>query len=295
MYEGWLWLAAVMIVFYFLIYSFLGWVAEVAYAAFTTGKLVNRGFLNGPICPIYGFGMLALLALMDYVGQNVLLQFLVGMAVTTGIELAGGWALYKIFHTRWWDYSMFRFNLGGYICLRFSLLWGVASLGMVRIVHPLVARGVDGLVGLIPPVAMIVLVGALAAVFLADVALSAAAAVGLNKYLTEIDDLRGKLHVVSDKLTSVIGGNALELDEVLDEKRLQLRLAAMEGRENTAELRAQLTELAQRAASAGQNAGKGARRMVGAGTRRLLRAFPDMRSEKFTEALAAVKRKATGE
>lgn len=293
MYEEWLWEAASIYVFYFLIYAFLGWVAEVIYAALTTGKLVNRGFLNGPICPIYGFGMLALLALMDYVGQNLFVQFLAGMAITTAIELVGGWALYKLFHTRWWDYSMFRFNLGGYICLRFSLLWGVASLGMVRIVHPLVERGVDWMVELIPPIPMMLLIGLLAAVFVADVALSAAAAVGLNKYLTRIDELRGSIHAVSDKLTDVIGGNALELDEVMDNERLQLRLAAMEGRENTAELREQLLELARRAAAVGAGAEKGAARLVGAGTRRLLRAFPDMHSEKFSEALAAVKQKLT--
>ncbi len=293
MYEEWLFEAIGIYVFYFLIYAFLGWVAEVVYAALTTGQLVNRGFLNGPICPIYGVGMLALLALMDYVGQNILAQFLAGMAITTAIELVGGWALYKLFHTRWWDYSMFRFNLGGYICLRFSLLWGVASLGMVRLVHPLIERGVDWLVDTIPPIPMMVLIGLLAALFVADVALSAAAAVGLNKYLTQIDELRGGIHAVSDKLTDVIGGNALELDEVMDNERLQLRLAAMEGRENTAELREQLQELARRAAAVGEGAEKGAARLVSAGTRRLLRAFPDMRSERFGEALTAVRQKLT--
>ena len=85
---------------YFLIYSCLGWCVEVAWAAVRRGVLVNRGFLNGPVCPIYGFGMLALLfALTPLLDNNVLL-FVGGVIIPSAIELAGGWLLYKVYHTR---------------------------------------------------------------------------------------------------------------------------------------------------------------------------------------------------
>ena len=112
---------------YFLIYSFLGWCVEVAYAAVTRGKLVNRGFLNGPVCPIYGFGMLALLFALTPLLDNNLLLFVGGVIIPSAIELAGGWLLYRLYHTRWWDYTDRPFNVGGFICLEFSLYWGLGS------------------------------------------------------------------------------------------------------------------------------------------------------------------------
>ena len=92
------------LLWYFTIYSFLGWCSEVIFATVTTGKFVNRGFLNGPVCPIYGFGMsLVLLVLLPF-SDNIPLLFIGGALLTSAIELVGGWALKKFFHTTWWDY-----------------------------------------------------------------------------------------------------------------------------------------------------------------------------------------------
>lgn len=100
------------LLWYFTIYSFLGWCSEVIFATVTTGKFVNRGFLNGPVCPIYGFGMsLVLLVLLPF-SDNIPLLFIGGALLTSAIELVGGWALKKFFHTTWWDYSDQPFNLG---------------------------------------------------------------------------------------------------------------------------------------------------------------------------------------
>ena len=120
------------LLWYFTIYSFLGWCSEVIFATVTTGKFVNRGFLNGPVCPIYGFGMVLVLAILTPVQQSGLALFFGGMILASALELAGGWALKKIFHTTWWDYSDQPFNLGGYICLKFSLAWGVC-LSLIHI------------------------------------------------------------------------------------------------------------------------------------------------------------------
>ncbi len=103
-------------------------------------QLVNRGFLNGPVCPIYGFGMIIVLFALTPLEDSALLLYIGGVILPSALELVGGWALYKLYHTRWWDYSDFPFNIGGYICLEFCLLWGVGTLVVMRIVHPIDRR-----------------------------------------------------------------------------------------------------------------------------------------------------------
>ena len=132
-------------VYWFFVYGLLGWCAEVVFAAVKEHRLVNRGFLCGPICPIYGFGMVALLYAARALGApglplSVPVVFVVGGVLTTLLELVAGWGLYRLFRIRWWDYTGIPFNVGGYICPQFSLLWGLGSVVMVKGLHPLLAR-----------------------------------------------------------------------------------------------------------------------------------------------------------
>lgn len=218
---------------YFLIYSFLGWCTEVVYAAVSTGELVNRGFLNGPVCPIYGFGMLAVLACLTPLQDSAAVMFLGGMALTTFIELAGGWVLYKAFHTRWWDYSDKPFNLGGYICLEFSLLWGLGTVIIMRVVHPFIAA----LVAPIPHKVGWVVMALLYALYAADLVVTLFVVAGLRRDLEALEKVAGSLHEVSDALTDLLGTTALSTDQKLDEGRLQLTLARAEASDKAAEMR----------------------------------------------------------
>ena len=277
---------AVKTVYWFFLYGCIGWCVEVVYAAVKEHKLVNRGFLCGPICPIYGFGMVGLvysvqlIPLPDSGSMSAVSIFFIGMVLTTAIELVGGWVLYKLYHIRWWDYSKMKYNLGGYICPQFSLLWGLGSVRMLNVVHPLLARGSNPM----PFRVMLILDIVLLIIFVVDVIVSSAAAIGLNKYLREIDELRARLRVTSDKLTTVLGTGAMTADTVLDEQKLQLALAKLEGRENAAELRAEATarvaELREKLAAVDRHP---------LSTRRLLRAFPDMKSLNYAETLAATR------
>ena len=219
---------------FFLIYSCTGWCLEVIFAAATTGQLVNRGFLNGPVCPIYGFGMVIVLFALTPLQGSVLLLYIGGVILPSALELVGGWALYKLYHTRWWDYSDFPFNIGGYICLEFSLLWGVGTLVVMRIVHPVVA----GLVDMIPPFVGFVVMCVLYAVYAADVVVTAFAASGLAKTLDAMEQLADSIHAVSDAMTQLLGTTTLNADQKLDEQRLQLKLAAAEAREAAPKKRA---------------------------------------------------------
>ena len=107
---------------YFFIYGFLGWCCEVIYAAIIDGKFVNRGFLNGPICPIYGFGVLFVLTLLEPIRENFLFLFIGSVILTSVLEFITGFLLEKVFKMKWWDYSNERFNIHGYICLKFSII-----------------------------------------------------------------------------------------------------------------------------------------------------------------------------
>ena len=272
--------------YWFFLYGYIGWGVEVVYAAIKEHKLVNRGFLCGPICPIYGCGMVvlnwsvSLIPMPDSGSMSAAAIFFIGMILTTAIELVGGWALFKIYHIRWWDYSNMKFNIGGYICPQFSLLWGLGSVIMVKLVHPALAKVSSPL----PLNVLVPIEAATLAFFVVDLIVSAAAATGLNKKLKEIDELRARLRVTSDKLTTVLGTGAMTADTILDEQKLQLALAKLEGRENAAELKLEMMLRA--------NEMRAKLRDISGdklGTRRLLRAFPDMKSLTYAETLASTR------
>ena len=277
---------AIRNLFWFFVYACIGWCVEVVYAAVKEHRLVNRGFLCGPVCPIYGFGMVALVNCMQLIPRSnadeldAVSVFFVGMLLTTAIELVGGWVLFQIFHIRWWDYSHLKFNIGGYICPQFSVLWGLGSVLMVKVVHPFFTRAAAPLpIKLLLPLDCVLL-----AFFAADVIVSAAAAAGLNKRLAEIDAMRARLRVTSDKMTAILGTSAMTADTLLDEQKLQLALAKLEGRENAAELRAELIARADEMRAKLKEVD-----LDHFGTRRLLRAFPQMHSARYDEALAATR------
>ena len=271
--------------YWFFVYGILGWCVEVIYAAIREHRLVNRGFLCGPICPIYGFGMVGLLHCMGRLphgdgAPGVLTVFLVGMVLTTAIELIGGWALFRLYHIRWWDYSHLKGNLGGYICPQFSLLWGLGSVIMIKVVHPLLARGSDAL----PFRVLLPLDCVLLVFFAVDLGASAAAAAGLNRRLREIDELRARLRISSDKLTQLLGTGAMTADTLLDEQKLQLALAKLESRENADALRTELTARAEALRAKLRDID-----LDRLGALRLLRAFPRMQSARYAETLAATR------
>jgi uncharacterized membrane protein len=122
---------------YFLIFSFLGWCVEVIFSFFKCGRVVNRGFAKGPICPIYGVGITLSYLLLGRI-ESFLLLALLSMAIATVTELAVGFFFDKLLGVRLWDYSGEKGNIGGYVCPRFSLIWGIASAAVIRLI-PLLA------------------------------------------------------------------------------------------------------------------------------------------------------------
>ena len=274
----------------FFIYAFLGWCTEVSYAALVTGTFVNRGFLNGPVCPIYGFGVVIVLTCLTPLAGSLPLLFLGSVVLTSALEWLTGFALEKLFHQRWWDYSDEPFNLSGYICLRFAIAWGFACMFVVKLLHPTVLL----FIRIVPPVLGVVLLALMGAVMAVDLAATVSTIIKLNRRLAQIDELAAKIREASNEFGENLADRVLDaaergagwkedLDELsfrLAERRAELadNLAEWEQhREQRAQVRRQLEDwhASMQALLAGDSFGH----------RRLLRAFPRLRSLDHAGAL----------
>jgi uncharacterized membrane protein len=121
---------------YFIIYSFMGWSLETSVIFIQYGYIEERGFIFGPFCIIYGFGMLLLIILPKPIRNKTLLYFIFSTILITALEYFTGFALEAIFNKRWWDYSHLPLNLNGYICFRISILWGILATTVSKYFHP---------------------------------------------------------------------------------------------------------------------------------------------------------------
>ncbi|MCR4743116.1 MAG: hypothetical protein K5866_09645 [Treponema sp.] len=273
---------------YFFVYSFIGWVVEVAFHAVSLGKVVNRGFLNGPVCPVYGFGMLAVLSIAHFIplndaGQiNTLLLFLTGVVFTTLVELFAGWILDKAFHARWWDYSDVPLNLNGYICLKFSIIWGLAVLLAVKLFHPLIQ---NYLVSVFPQKLGWILIAVFFLLLFTDLAITIVIVAGLNKNLKKIDDLQKVLRKPSDKMSEIIAEGTLKVSTSVEEAKVQAALGKAELKDSIDERKNQLEEYKREKEK--QIAELFNKKKWG--TRRLLKAFPKMKHSKYSETFQDVK------
>ena len=200
----------------FPVYSFFGWCLEVVYCSVNTGEFVNRGFLNGAACPIYGFGAGFLIFCLTPVQDNLLLLYLGSVVIGSLLELIGGFLLKKIFHMTWWDYSSQPMNIGGYICLKFSLAWGVAGVMLMNVIHPLI---VDVIL-IIPGVLFNVLLTVFYSFFVLDIVITVTAVLKLNRDLREITRLSELIHMSSDRMAESIGNTALFAADKMKELEL---------------------------------------------------------------------------
>ena len=123
-------------IIYFFIYSLMGWLLEVGSKFVTTGKFVNRGFLIGPICPIYGYCMVLLTLLIGTGDKDILSIFLKSILVCSLIEYGTSYIMEKVFKARWWDYSNNRFNINGRVCLETMLPFGIMGTLALYFLQP---------------------------------------------------------------------------------------------------------------------------------------------------------------
>lgn len=265
------------ILFSFFIYGFLGWCSEVAFAAFKQHSFVNRGFLNGPICPIYGVGVAVVVSCLDGLKDNLLLLYISSVVLVTALEWFTGFILDKLFHNKWWDYSSMPLNLNGYVCLLFSLIWGVACVLIVKILHPLIHKALDFLPEFVGWTC-IVLFGV---TLFVDLYVTVTDILKMNRKLAKMNEIATELHRISDEIGENIYEDVTEALELKEEMADRLKERAAEFHERRKDLsedmREQIIELR-----------KHYRELIlrnPAHMKRIIRAFPKLESRKYKDAL----------
>lgn len=286
---------------FFIIYAFIGWCTEVVYAAVSTGKLVNRGFLNGPVCPIYGFGVLAVISVLTPVKNNLLLLYAGSVVMTSAIEFFSGWILEKAFNHKWWDYSEFPFNIKGYICLKFSLAWGTACLLVISAIHPLVQNFVSYINIEIGKIMLSIFL----TIMTVDVVATVQSVMKLNRQLSKINEMAAKIRSISDDMAEKISEESIsivekgeELRAAIEEQKLTVsgiieeRLSEVEGTiEDRKEIFSQKIEEKKSIIRQLKSNRDEMLNLSFFGERRLLNAFPGLKSKHYKEALDDLKEK----
>lgn len=169
----------------FCFWSFIGWCIEVIDMTYETGEYQNRGFLNMPICPIEGVGVIMVTVFFRPISHTIIPLFIACTILCTAFELFMGWGMEKLFHARWWDYSHMKFNYKGYICLRNSLFFGGGCVICIRYIQPAVLRAIDA----IPKNVGITIVIVMAVLIAVDTVISLMAVKKLNERFKRIDEL----------------------------------------------------------------------------------------------------------
>ena len=312
---------------YFFVYGVLGWCVEVAFAAVKEGRFVNRGFLNGPICPIYGVGVTVVVYFLTPYKDNLILLYVLSTVLVTVLEGITGYLMDKIFHHKWWDYTNQPLNIGGYVCLIFSLVWGVACVLIVRVIHPIIHK----ILTFIPHTLGLVMLAVLEICIFVDLYMTAAGILKLNHQLEAMAKIAAELHEISDKLGENIHEGMMDTMEATEERRKKLEAATAESRKKleaaTEEGRRKLESATEEGRRKLEAATEGSRRKLsegrtriggtadearqqlqarseelrkkyeelsgqgGAVSRRLMKAFPRMESRQYKETFNELREK----
>lgn len=211
-------------VLYFFFYSAAGWLGECIYCSIGERKLINRGFLTGPMCPIYGTGTLVLTVCLYYpLNNNLIAAFFLGIILCDIVEYITSFLMEKLFHARWWDYSNEFLNIKGRICLKHSFYWGIASVAFIGFIHPAVEKIFSHLnPAWLLPVTVIVLI-----IFVVDLINAVRKALDIRKIQLKLQSLLESIEQsasnAKDSLSDILGDMHFEIektsDKIVDKRR----------------------------------------------------------------------------
>lgn len=293
---------------FFFIYCFLGWVWESCYVSIKKREWINRGFLHGPMLPIYGSGAIIVLLCTIGVRDQIVLTFLFGMIGATILEYVTGACMERLFRVRYWDYSHMPLNLKGYICLPVSLGWGVFSVLLMRVIHV----PIENLVLQIPERIAEVVSVVCSSAFAVDFTLSFSEAMDLRDMLIRLSDSNEKIQRLQKRLevVSAFAEDGLMqyqmkreerkmsrkefLERMIERQRENRRMMLVElidrvnesidaGLEKREELQKIKTQIEQEFKNIGSLTNRAARRSA-----RLLHRNPNTVSKRYAEALKQV-------
>lgn len=234
---------------FFFLYSFFGWIWESGYVSVRKHRWVNRGFMHGPMLPLYGSGAVSVLIITLPVRENLPLVFIMGMIGATLLEFFTGMIMESLFHVRYWDYSHLKFNIKGYICPVASLCWGVFSIMMVKVVH----IPIEEVILKIPMTIADGLAFVLTVVAAVDFTQSFNEAMDMKKMLAQLDETKVQIQKLQERIRETSEEMSEKLRTAAEEMPGRLRTAAgeMPGR-----LRMAAGEMPEKIRSAAATAGE---------------------------------------
>lgn len=272
----------VVLFLYLVIYSFVGWLIETIYCSVLAGHFVERGFLNGPICPIYGFGALFILSVLYPYTNNIFAVFILGMISTSTLEYFTSFLMEKLFKMKWWDYSEHKFNIKGRICLLNSVLFGILCIVLTEWLHPFIFS----LVNTIPIRLKYVTAAGIFIVIVVDLILSVQSVLNLKEKFEQIYTLREQIHEVlvqenlAKKLENLRESRDNFIENMLEDlKEFKWNLSELKENIDFDKLKLPLYEKL-------RNLQIGNRY----NERRILRSFPKLKSIKHSETLQEIQK-----
>lgn len=218
---------------FFYIYCFFGWIIESIYVSVCTGNWVNRGFMRGPVIPIYGTGAIIILFAVIPFRTSLILVFILGTVAASILEFVTGFVMERIYKVRYWDYSDKPFNLCGYICLFNSLCWGVLSILLIYLVHSWVEKGVLFLNDMV----LLSIDSGISSLFIVDLFNSSTTAVELKRMLANSQKLKDDLMNIHNKMiefNTAIANGKEKMDELKQMSLQELYISARDNMSNIA-------------------------------------------------------------
>lgn len=212
------------VVLLFFMYSFIGWLWETIYCSIKAKKFVYRGFLIGPYCPIYGFGILSVLYFLEPFQSNLFLLYILSAVIVTVLEYITSYALEKLFHASWWDYKNVPMNINGRVAIPVSLFWGIGCVLIVKVIQPkvlMLEQFLANRFGLALPILLLVLISS-----------------DLVYTLINMQSFKK----VTSEINALIEERKLELEKNLNEKRTELATNLSELKEEIGAKRKQIEE-----------------------------------------------------
>ncbi len=196
-------------ILFFLIFSFSGWLMEVIFKFIQNGKFVNRGFLVGPVCPIYGVCGLIFYFIFSNISYNFLSVFVISFLLCAAMEYFASYILEELFHARWWDYSHKKYNLNGRICLRNLLFFGAMGCFCVYFFNSFVLDIIDN----IPSPYSVTLAYVLLPIFIIDVVVSVQLVSNLKDMISSVR--KDATEEISKKIKSILLSKSIYFRRVI--------------------------------------------------------------------------------
>jgi uncharacterized membrane protein len=244
----------------------LGWICETVYCAIIDKQYVNRGFLKGPFCPIYGVGALVVIVILTTISNNTVSLFLTAMIFASTLEYITGFLLESIFKLKWWDYSNYKFNIKGRVCLLNSILFGVLSILTIKVINPIITEMVKDIT-----LNMIIWICSISIIYLViDTAITVYKVLQLDDKLKEMYVLVEEIKAKSESYKLILQQNLSRFDQLREQENEKITHA----KEQISKLKVKLESIILRSKSV---------------NKRIIKAFPNIKSLKYQYSLDKLK------